>query len=124
MQDDRQLVSCDESGAIYEWDLARGRRAYDCVDKDNEYVSLSSAKCNGQSTFAVSRNGILREVLAGDIVAELKYGSGASFTSMCAMNASRFLVIGDRAGNLYQIGLPLSESMHDEYSINRWVAEL
>lgn len=118
-QNDRHIVSCDDAGAIYEWNIDRAERIYDCVEKENLYVS--STRIAPEFLFVASSNGWLQEICTGEVANEIQLENMGSITSVCGLNTLGSLFIGDDCGKLQIITLPLLESKQELSKINRFV---
>lgn len=115
--DDRVLVSCDDSGAIYRWELATGNRINDNVNKDHEYVALVY---DGPAAYVLSKNGLLQQMLDGKVIDAVELDGRSALTAMCGMNSVGVLVIADSGGRMYQMGLPIAESKQSPYLAQRY----
>lgn len=128
--DDSRILSSDDGGAIYEWDISTGTRIFDCVEKENEYLSMTRTKMSALSTYVITKGGLLQEVLEGNIVHQvycdirssrfLNIGrdrqhqcyhemsnENAALSAICASNFNLLLFVGDNSGYIHELELPL-----------------
>lgn len=107
-KDDTHIFSSDDCGAIYEWDIATGKRLFDCVEKEFQYVGIAADK-ETSSIIALSKCGHLREVIEGNVLYEKECGGSGPFTSLSSTNLNPILLAGDFHGSLYDFAVPINE---------------
>lgn len=59
--DDAKVVSCDTHGAVYEWNLSKGRKDSECVLKSCAYSSIALSS-DAKIIFAVGSDQTLKEI--------------------------------------------------------------
>lgn len=117
-KDDKRIISSDDGGAIYEWEISTGNRLFDCVEKEFEYIDVVATK-DISWTIVLSKCGSLRDVADGSIINEMKCIATSSFSAMSTTNYSSLLIAGTANGYLIEIDLPFNEQDHKEHPAKR-----
>lgn len=129
-KDDCRILTCDDCGAIYDWNILTGTRLFDCVTKENEYLSLTLTNF-ASSTFAITKSGYLLELLEGNIVHQVQCNSCCNETTLtnmalsaiCATNHNSVLLIGSCNGCICEFKFPLEndQTAGNQFQVKRLV---
>ncbi|XP_075215374.1 testes of unusual size [Lycorma delicatula] len=102
---DFTLFSCGLDGAIYEWDLRRQKRATDIFIKECQHRGLVATQ-DGNSAYTVGSDGMLKEVMEGQVAKEVDVGQNQ--LNCIALSRSEMLMfIGGDDGSIISIKFPL-----------------
>uniref|UniRef100_A0A336LBT2 CSON008297 protein n=1 Tax=Culicoides sonorensis TaxID=179676 RepID=A0A336LBT2_CULSO len=108
-QNDSKLVSSGKEGSIYEWDTLSGKRINEIVQKGVEYRCLALSN-DATSIFAITNNGILREIVKSDVIREFKTPDQSPVNSVALARSDLIMFLGTEMGQLYDVHCPLGET--------------
>lgn len=92
--DDQKIISCGTDGAVYEWEVATGKRLQEQVLKGTQYTS--AVLSNTGKAFATSVDGTLREILEGQVLRAIELPGSING---CALSRSGKLLLSAFGGN-------------------------
>lgn len=103
------MVSSGKEGSIYEWDTLSGKRINEIVQKGVEYRCLALSN-DASSIFAITNNGILREIVKSDVIREFKTPDLSPVHSVALARSDLIMFVGTDLGQLYNVHCPLGET--------------
>ncbi|PAA67586.1 hypothetical protein BOX15_Mlig006712g2, partial [Macrostomum lignano] len=104
--DDSKLVSCGMDGAVYEWEVATGKRLREHVLKTCSYTGVA-ATADVKTTYAVGSDGKLKEITDEEPMPAIDAGE-AEFTSLAMSNSGRMMFAGTKSGSVRAIKFPFT----------------
>lgn len=106
--DDNFIISSDNAGAIYEWDITTGQRGRECIQKGIKYRSLAFTRST--SIYACTNTGVFREIQNSDVVREITPFCSVPLTCIALARSDLMLFMSSEKGHLYNIQIPFLDS--------------
>ncbi|NWS73884.1 CFA57 protein, partial [Crotophaga sulcirostris] len=103
--DDAKLVSCDTSGAVYEWNMSTGKRESECVLKSCMYSSIALSS-DAKIIFAVGSDQTLKEISESTIQHEVP-ALDVVYTAVAVSHSGHMVFVGTSLGTIRAMKYPL-----------------
>ncbi|XP_063224801.1 cilia- and flagella-associated protein 57 [Bacillus rossius redtenbacheri] len=106
---DQRLVSCGAEGAVYEWDVAVGRRVAEVIVKHCSFHSVA-VTADGRTSFAVGSDTLLYEISNSTVVRALEV-TGEELNCVTLSRSDPVLFLGTAGGAVLAVKFPLTEPL-------------
>ncbi|XP_017656671.1 cilia- and flagella-associated protein 57 isoform X2 [Nannospalax galili] len=103
--DDSKLISAGTDGAVYEWNLATGKRETECVLKSCSYNSIAVSP-DAKIIFAVGSDQTLKEISDSLILREIS-AYDVIYTAITISHSGRMMFVGTSMGTIRTMKYPL-----------------
>ncbi|XP_064003867.1 cilia- and flagella-associated protein 57 isoform X2 [Pogoniulus pusillus] len=103
--DDAKVVSCDTHGAVYEWNLSKGRKDSECVLESCAYSSIALSS-DAKIIFAVGSDQTLKEISESSIQHEVP-AFGVLYTAVAVSRSGHMVFVGTSLGTIRAMKYPL-----------------
>lgn len=108
-QDDTQLVTAGEDGAIYNWCVRTGKRNNESVQKGTEYRGLVVLN-DVAAIYAVTDAGCIRQMVESDINREIKVSEGEPLNCIALARSEMVMFTANDRGDLYNVQAPIMDA--------------
>ncbi|XP_023077327.1 cilia- and flagella-associated protein 57 isoform X1 [Piliocolobus tephrosceles] len=103
--DDSKLISGGTDGAVYEWNLATGKRETECVLKSCSYNCVTVSP-DAKIIFAVGSDHTLKEIADSSILREIS-AFDVTYTTIVISHSGRMMFVGTSVGTIRAMKYPL-----------------